>query len=218
TLRKLVLNKNEITVAYMTSGNVAVFDHEVRGYLAWLVRVSGAQALDAAGVQALRDRVTTFLSAKKPGEVDTQEVLDLKRTIREAEAVSGLEAIGLTQREARFLALPFYRTGRVRKDPIGDDDVAIVRQLLEECRPDMIFVAGDLSDPHGTHRMCREAVDRALAGLTPRPETWLYRGAWQEWPVTEATWLVPPSQEGAPPKIPASFTPHNQHNKDTLPV
>ena len=215
TLRKLVLNRNEITVAYMTSGNVAVFDHEVRRYLDWLVRVSGAQELDAASVKALRDRVTSFLSAKKPGEVDTQEVLDLKRTIREAEAVSGLEAIGLTQREARFLDLPFYRTGRVRKDPIGEDDVAIVRRLLEECRPDLIFVAGDLSDPHGTHRMCKEAIDRALAGLTPRPETWLYRGAWQEWPVTEATWLVPLSQDELRLKIQAIFK--HQSQKDSAP-
>jgi glucosamine-6-phosphate deaminase len=215
TLRKLVLNKNDITIAYMTSGNVAVFDHDVRRYLDWLVRISGAQALDASGVHALRDRVTNFLAAKKPGEVDTQEVLDLKRAIREAEAVSGLEAIGLTRREARFLDLPFYRTGRVRKDPICDDDVAIVRQLLEEQRPDLIFVAGDLSDPHGTHRMCKEAIDRALAGFTPRPETWLYRGAWQEWPVTEATWLVPLSQDELRLKIQAIFK--HQSQKDSAP-
>jgi glucosamine-6-phosphate deaminase len=128
TLRKLVLNNNDITVAYMTSGNVAVFDHDVRRYLDWLVRISGAEGIDATNVQVLRDRVTKFLAAKKPGEVDTQEVLDLKRTIREAEAVSGLETIGLTRREARFLDLPFYRTGRVRKDPIDEEDVSIVRQ------------------------------------------------------------------------------------------
>jgi glucosamine-6-phosphate deaminase len=199
----------------MTSGNVAVFDHDVRRYLDWLVRISGAQAIDASSVQALRDRVTKFLAAKKPGEVDTPEVLDLKRAIREAEAVSGLEAIGLTRREARFLDLPFYRTGRVRKDPICDEDVSIVRQLLEERRPDLIFVAGDLSDPHGTHRMCKEAIDRALAGFTPRPETWLYRGAWQEWSVTEATWLVPLSQDELRLKIQAIFK--HQSQKDSAP-
>jgi glucosamine-6-phosphate deaminase len=215
TLRKLVLNRNDITVAYMTSGNVAVFDHDVRRYLDWLVRVSAGQELDKSAVLALRDRVIAFLAAKQPGDIDTPEVLDLKRAIREAEAVSGLEAIGLSQREARFLDLPFYRTGRVRKDPICNDDVIIVRQLLDECRPDLIFVAGDLSDPHGTHRMCKEAIDRALVDFASRPEIWLYRGAWQEWPVTEATWLVPLSQDELRLKIQAIFK--HQSQKDSAP-
>ncbi len=214
-LRKLVLNQNDITVAYMTSGNVAVFDHEVRRYLDWLVRISTAQEIDATSVQALRDRVNEFLAAKEPGDVDNQEVLDLKRAIREAEAVSGLEAIGLSRREARFLDLPFYRTGQIRKDPICQADVDIVRQLLDETRPDLIFVAGDLSDPHGTHRMCKEAIDRALIGFAPRPEVWLYRGAWQEWSVTEATWLVPLSQDELRLKIQAIFK--HQSQKDSAP-
>ena len=214
-LRKLVLNRNDITVAYMTSGNVAVFDHDVRRYLDWLERVPASHGIDKSTTAKLRERVIAFLAAKQPGDVDTPEVLDLKRVIREAEAVSGLEAIGLSHREARFLDLPFYRTGQIRKDPISEADVSIVRQLLEETRPDLIFVAGDLSDPHGTHRMCKEAIDRALAGLTPRPEIWLYRGAWQEWPVTEATWLVPLSQEELKLKIQAIFK--HQSQKDSAP-
>jgi glucosamine-6-phosphate deaminase len=215
TLRKLVLNRNEMTVAYMTSGNVAVFDHDVRRYLDWLVRISEAPPLDTSSAFALRERVTAFLAAKRPGDVDTAEVLRLKQAIREAEAVSGLEVIGLSRREARFLDLPFYQTGRIRKDPVGDDDVALVRQLLDETRPDLIFVAGDLSDPHGTHRMCKEAIDRALTGLTPQPEVWLYRGAWQEWSVTDATWLVPLSQDELRVKIQAIFK--HQSQKDSAP-
>jgi glucosamine-6-phosphate deaminase len=215
TLRKLVLNRNEMTVAYMTSGNVAVFDHDVRRYLDWLVRISEAPPLDTSSAFALRERVTAFLAAKQPGDVDTAEVLRLKQAIREAEAVSGLEVIGLSRREARFLDLPFYQTGRIRKDPVGDDDVALVRQLLDETRPDLIFVAGDLSDPHGTHRMCKEAIDRALTGLTPQPEVWLYRGAWQEWSVTDATWLVPLSQDELRVKIQAIFK--HQSQKDSAP-
>jgi glucosamine-6-phosphate deaminase len=101
----------------------------------------------------------------------------------------------------------------VRKDPIGAQDVAIVRDLLHEIRPDLIFVAGDLSDPHGTHRMCKEAIDRALSD--PRPEIWLYRGAWQEWPIHEATWLVPLSQEELRLKIQAIFK--HQSQKDSAP-
>src|SRR5207237_1986674 len=128
------------------------------------------------------DRIALALAAKRPGEIDTPEVQDIKRIIREAEAVSGIEVVGLPRSAACFLDLPFYQTGKVRKDPIGPADVKIVRDLLERVKPEFIFVAGDLSDPHGTHRMCKEAIDGALGELsTSRPEVWLYRGAWQEW-------------------------------------
>ena len=124
--------------------------------------------------------------------------------------------MGLTANHARFLNLPFYQTGKVRKDPIGPEDVRIVRDLLEELRPEIIFVAGDLSDPHGTHRMCKEAIDKALQEISfSRPEVWLYRGAWQEWDVTEATWLVPMSQEELRLKIQAIFK--HQSQKDSAP-
>jgi glucosamine-6-phosphate deaminase len=143
-------------------------------------------------------------------------VQDIKRIVREAEAVSGIETVGLPRAAARFLNLPFYQTGKVRKDAIGPKDVAIVRALLEEIRPQHIFVAGDLSDPHGTHRMCKEAIDRALEEISGlRPEIWLYRGAWQEWPIHEATWLVPLSQEELRLKIQAIFK--HQSQKDSAP-
>jgi glucosamine-6-phosphate deaminase len=214
-LRKLVLNGNRITVAYMTRGNVAVFDHDVRRHVDWLSRMAGDHGLERQSVLDLRGRVLAALDAKSPGDIDTPEVLDIKRTIRESEAVSGLEAIGLSHREARFLDLPFYRTGGVRKAPISEADVGIVRALLVEAEPDLIFVAGDLSDPHGTHRMCKAAVDQALALVPRRPEVWLYRGAWQEWPVTEATWLVPLSQDELRLKIQAIFK--HQSQKDSAP-
>jgi glucosamine-6-phosphate deaminase len=142
-------------------------------------------------------------------------VQDIKRLIRESEAVSGIETVGLPRSAARFLNLPFYQTGKVRKEPIGEADVAIVRGLLDEVRPEYIFVAGDLSDPHGTHRMCKEAIDRALESSATKPETWLYRGAWQEWPIHEATWLVPLSQEELRLKIQAIFK--HQSQKDSAP-
>ncbi len=218
-LRKLVENENAITVAYLTSGNLAVFDHDVRRHLDFLGRVAGERGVAERAVTDLVSRVEKFLAAKRPGEVDIEEVRDIKRMIRESEAVAGLRTLGLEEGAARFLDLPFYQTGKVRKDPIGPADVAIVRALLEEVRPDLIFVAGDLSDPHGTHRMCKEAIDRALeetvASGQPRPEVWLYRGAWQEWPVTEATWLVPLSQEELRLKIQAIFK--HQSQKDTAP-
>ena len=218
-LRKLVENENEITVAYMTSGNVAVFDHDVLRHLDFLRRLASERHLDAEAVETLVRRVEAFLAAKQPGDVDIPEVLDAKRIIRETEAVAGIRTLGLEDGTARFLDLPFYRTGRVRKDPVGPADVEIVRALLEELAPDLVFVAGDLSDPHGTHRMCKEAIERALAAYGAaggrRPEVWLYRGAWQEWPVTEATWLVPISQDELRLKIQAIFK--HQSQKDSAP-
>jgi len=218
-LHKLVENGNEITVAYQTSGNIAVFDHDVRRYVDFLSRLSRDRLADGTTIEVLRARVHDFLAHKLPGDVDIPEILDIKRIIREAEAISGIETLGLAASAARFLNMPFYRTGKVRKDPIGPEDVRIVRNLLEEKRPDYIFVAGDLSDPHGTHRMCKEAVEAALAELRAAgssiPELWLYRGAWQEWPVTEATYLVPLSQEELRLKIQAIFK--HQSQKDSAP-
>lgn len=217
-LRKLVLNDNRITVAYMTSGNIAVFDHDVLRYVEVLERLASDEHLARRRVDSLTQGVREVLAAKRPGEVDAPEVQDLKRIIREGEAVSGIETLGLSRHDARFLNLPFYRTGKVKKDPIGPADVELVRALLDEVRPDLVLVAGDLSDPHGTHRLCKDAIDQALAELAPggfRPEVWLYRGAWQEWPVTEATWLVPLAPEELERKIQAIFK--HQSQKDSAP-
>ncbi len=219
-LHKLAENDNQIIVAYMTSGNIAVFDHDVRRYVDVLQRLAHDRGVGSEQVRELAATVHAFLARKQPGEVDIPEILDLKRIIRESEAVSGLETMGLSGKNARFLNLPFYQTGKVRKDPIGPADVAIVKQLLADFKPELVFVAGDLSDPHGTHRMCKEAIDAAVEELFParaagRPEIWLYRGAWQEWPVTEATWLVPLSQDELRLKIQAIFK--HQSQKDSAP-
>jgi glucosamine-6-phosphate deaminase len=225
-LRKFVENDNRIVVAYMTSGNIAVFDHDVRRHLDFLVRMGARTSTDTAPAALRSTEVREFafrlfgaLATKRPGDIDEPAVLDIKRIIRETEAVSGLEVVGLTRDNARFLDLPFYQTGKVRKDPIGPADVQIVRALLEEFHPEVIFVAGDLSDPHGTHRMCKDAIDMALDAYVDagnvRPEVWLYRGAWQEWAVTDATVLVPLSQEELRLKIQAIFK--HQSQKDSAP-
>jgi glucosamine-6-phosphate deaminase len=218
-LHKLVENANDMTVAYMTSGNIAVFDHDVRRFVDFMLRMDRERGVGGAPLREMADRIYAFLESKSPGEVDIPEIQDIKRVMRESEAVSGIEVMGLSKENARFLNLPFYQTGKVRKDPIGPADVQIVRELLEEVAPDLILVAGDLSDPHGTHRMCKEAIDRALGEIGAAggklPEVWLYRGAWQEWPITEATWLVPMSQEELRVKIQAIFK--HQSQKDSAP-
>jgi glucosamine-6-phosphate deaminase len=215
-LRKLWENENTIVVAYMTSGNIAVFDHDVERHLDFVERAAESLGLDRAVVRRMRETVEASFERKAPGDVDLPVVQELKRMIRESEAIAALEAVGLPRSAARFLNLPFYRTGEVRKRPIGPEDVALVRALLDEARPDLVFVAGDLSDPHGTHRMCKAAVERALADYGgPRPAVWLYRGAWQEWSITDADVLVPLSQDELRAKILAIFK--HQSQKDLAP-
>jgi glucosamine-6-phosphate deaminase len=215
-LRKLLQNGNTIVVAYMTSGNIAVFDHDVERHLDFVERAAGVLGLDPAAIREARRQVAGSLTTKRPGDVDTPLVQDLKRLIRESEAVAAIRALGLGREAARFLDLPFYCTGQVRKLPIGERDVAVVRELIEREQPDLIFIAGDLSDPHGTHRMCKLAIERALEGYRgPAPERWYYRGAWQEWPIAEADVLVPLSQDELRAKILAIFK--HQSQKDTAP-
>jgi glucosamine-6-phosphate deaminase len=150
--------------------------------------------------------------------MDISEVQALKRVIRETEAVSALETVGLGAGSAHFLNLPFYQTGKVKKDPVTQADVDILLETLSKVQPDLVFAAGDLSDPHGTHRMCLEAVRSALASYGgPEPELWLYRGAWQEWPVGEATVLVPLSEAELRQKIMAIFKHQSQKDKAPFP-
>ncbi len=229
-LRKLGENENDVIVAYMTSGNIAVFDHEVRRYLNFVRRFEaevrergagngGRLSDDAPGLAALDtliQRIETALAEKAPGEVDIPEVQDIKRHIRETEAIAGVESLSFDADVTRFLNLPFYQTGAVKKNAVGPEDVRIVRELLEEVGPSVIYVAGDLSDPHGTHRQCKEAIDRALLEYDGRvPDVWLYRGAWQEWAVHEADVFVPLSREDLRRKIFAIFK--HQSQKDTAP-
>jgi glucosamine-6-phosphate deaminase len=215
-MTKLLMNRNHLVVAYQTSGNIAVFDHEVRRYLDFLRRTEADFGFGNERLAPWLEEVEHSLGSKQPGQVDDEVVLRLKRRIREVEAVSAIQTLGMRPEQARFLNLPFYRTGQVRKDPIGERDVEIILELLEEIAPDIILVAGDLSDPNGTHRMCMEAIDRALERLSGSPpEVWYYRGAWQEWSVAESDLLIPLSEEELRLKINAIFK--HQTQKDRAP-
>src|ERR1700674_4520648 len=215
-LNKLHQNKNGILVAYMTSGNIEIFDHEVRRYADFLRRFGNDFDINDSTAGALIEEGEEFLDSKQVGEIDAFPVQVMKRAIREAEAVSGIETFGMKREQARFLNLPFYQTGKVKKDPIGAEDVRIVLDLLEEQKPELVFVAGDLSDPHGTHRMCLEAIQGALAKYSGAPpEMWYYRGAWQEWEIAEADVLVPLSEDELRAKKMAIFK--HQSQKDRAP-
>lgn len=226
-LNQLVRNRNDVMIAYMTNGSVAVFDSDVRKYLSF-IELSGSvlgcvdPVTGKAGKSA--SEILAFLEKKNPGEVDTEAVQSVKANIRYAEAISGIEVMGLGKEHTRFMDLPFYRTGRVRKDPISDVDVSIVLDLLRELQPEHVFVAGDLSDPHGTHRMCYFAIQRALeqynAALedkNDRPLIWLYRGAWQEWEIHRTDVFIPISKADLDRKIEAIFKHESQKDRAMFP-
>jgi len=233
-LNNLVENGNDVTVAYMTSGNVAVFDADVRRYLRFIElssEVLDMDETDLEGFRARRDEIEAFFDEKDPGEVDLPAVQDLKANIRSGEAIAATGVTGLDADDARFLDMPFYKTGRVRKDPISKADVEVVLELFEEVQPTNIFVAGDLSDPHGTHRMCYQAIDEALqqyrqstvggdgemSDATPDLRVWLYRGAWQEWEIHRADIFVPLSRADLDQKVEAIYKHESQKDQAMFP-
>src|SRR5437667_2353846 len=139
-LRKLWENENQIVVAYMTSGNIAVFDHDVARHLDFVERAAKSLGLDAAAVTRARATISAGIEQKAPGDVDIPVVQNLKKFIRESEAIAALAAVGIPPSAARFLDLPFYQTGEVRKRPLSEDDIAIVLRLFDEVQPDPVFV------------------------------------------------------------------------------
>ncbi len=223
-LDKLVRNSNDIIVAYMTNGSVAVFDADVLRYLGFVEMSYREMGLSGDAMAQFRDRkkrIQRFLRSKRPGAMDLTEVQHLKANIRYSEAIAGIKVMGLSAEHARFLDLPFYQTGRIKKKPISQADIAIVLDLLHERRPHHIFVAGDLSDPHGTHRMCYVAVQSALAAYSDsaavRPKVWLYRGAWQEWEIHKADVFMPISKTEMTRKIEAIFKHESQKDRAMFP-
>lgn len=220
TLSRLATRGNEVHVAYMTSGNIAVFDDYTLQMFEFWAAVNHAFGFDAARTQASVKKVGDFFASKAPGAVDIPEVQEIKGRIRRSEAVAACRAMGIPDSNAHFLDLPFYQTGEVRKRPIGPEDVDIVRKLIQTIKPHWVFVAGELSDPHGTHRLCAEAIYAALGELKPaeRPEiVWLYRGAWQEWEPDVIDMAVPVSRSELTRKIFGIFKHQSQKDKALFP-
>lgn len=192
TFNRLIEQGHDVHVAYQTSGNVAVYDDVV------------LQNIDTAREMGFGDKfeeIREIIANKKPGEPEPRALLDLKGAIRRAEARAACRSIGLNDRtNAHFLNLPFYETGGIKKGQLSDEDIEIVKALMREVKPHQIYAAGDLTDPHGTHRVCIEAVLRAWEEVKDEDwakecHIWLYRGAWQEWDLAVADMAVPLSPE-----------------------
>ena len=224
TLIRLADQGHEVHVAYQTSGNIAVFDADAirfADFAADYNRIFGIGAEQAARVE---QHIEEFLRHKKPGHVDSAEVQQLKGLIRRGEARAAGRSCGIPEDRLHFQDLPFYETGRVKKKPLGEEDVRITMDLLEKIQPHQIYAAGDLSDPHGTHRVCLAAVMTALrrfksAGapwLKPC-EVWLYRGAWQEWEPEKIQMAVPLSPEELLRKRMAIFKHQSQKDRAMFP-
>ena len=190
----MVEQGHDVHVAYETSGNVAVHDDVVM------------QHIDTARELGFGDRVAEIagiIASKKKNEPEPRELLDIKRAIRRAEARAAVRSFGLNaDTNAHFLNLPFYETGGVKKNPLTQADVEPIVQLLREVQPHQIYLAGDLADPHGTHRVCTEAVLEAIYRLRDKGEewlnecvVWLYRGAWMEWEIGMVDMAVPLSPD-----------------------
>lgn len=217
--RKLVENGNDVYVAYQTSGNIAVFDHDVLRYLDFVGKYLNAMGIDPSSHKAIEKKIEHFLQNKAPGEVDIPEVGLIKQFIREAEAVSGAMHVGLKRSHCIFMNLPFYQTGAIEKAPPGEPDIIETVELLQKLKPNRILAAGDLSDPHGTHRVCLWIIREALKRIpqNERPILWLYRGAWQEWPLDEADILIPMSETELSLKLEAIFKHQSQKDRAMFP-
>lgn len=221
TLARFAEQGHDVHVGYMVSGCLSVFDHDVSRYADFVREFNRIFGLTPDLAAALEQRIDRFLRLKRPGDVDAPEVQAVKSLIRRTEALDAARFCGVAESHVRFLDLPFYDTGTVEKRPLGPHDVAPVRRLLEAVRPEMVFAAGDLSDPHGTHRQCLEAARTALkeyeASGAPAPQLWLYRGAWQEWPPERIDMAVPLSPDELKHKRFAIFRHQSQKDQAMFP-
>ena len=223
TLIRLCDQGHEVHVAYQTSGNIAVFDDEALWHMDFVVKFCNAFAMvDERNVERIEDAIERFIRSKGPGEVDTPELKLIKTAIRRTEARSAAKYSGVKEENIHFLDMPFYETGRVRKKPLSEEDVRIVVKLLDETRPKQIYAAGDFSDPHGTHRVCMNAITSALDRLADcewlkECEIFLYRGAWQEWEPEVIDMAVPLSPLEVERKRLAIFKHESQKDKALFP-
>ncbi len=227
TFIRLCDQGHEVHVAYQTSGNIAVFDDAAVRHADFVTEFCREfQLFSAKDARRIEDHVRRFLRQKAPGEVDSPELQRIKTLIRRSEARAGARYSGVKSANTHFLDLPFYETGRVRKKPLSEADIAITIDLLERVKPHQIYAAGDLSDPHGTHRVCLAAIFRAMQQLRTSTksrswakacEVWLYRGAWQEWGAAEIEMAVPLSPDEVERKRMAIFKHESQKDRALFP-
>ncbi|MBC8112136.1 MAG: glucosamine-6-phosphate deaminase [Verrucomicrobia bacterium] len=200
TFQRLVDQGHEVHVAYQTSGNIAVADDEALRFTEFVVDFNDKFSIKSAEADKIFKEAARFLRSKKDSEKDTDEVRHVKGLIRQGEAKATCRFVGIPVENAHFLQMPFYETGLVQKKPLGENDYALVADLIEKIKPHQMYAAGDLADPHGTHKVCLDTVLEALKRLKDKDFMkdcwlWLYKGAWAEWDIDQIEMAVPMSPE-----------------------
>lgn len=219
TFIRLVDQGHQVHVAYQTSGNTAVWDDDVLRYVEFAIDFNESIGEDSARLRSIYGDMRSFIQQKQPNQVDTQEIRNVKSFIRKTEAIAGARYAGLPDEHIHFMALPFYESGKTRKNPVTDQDIELTMDLLQQVKPHQVFAAGDFADPNGTHITCFRIIVEALSRLRSREEwtkdcwLWMYRGAWHEFETHEIEMAVPLSPQEVERKRKAIFK--HQSQKDT---
>ncbi|MBC7937358.1 MAG: glucosamine-6-phosphate deaminase [Rhizobacter sp.] len=222
TFMRLQNQGHEVHVAYQTSGNIAVTDEFVTRFLDFAVGFETMFGIDEEKTRKIFKEAEAFVAQKKSSEKDTEDIRAIKGLIRRCEAKATCKYVGLGDGQIHFQNLPFYETGTIEKNPMGEADVILTMELLEKIQPQQVFCAGDFADPHGTHKVCFDVVIEALQRIKASGAKWvkdcwlwLYKGAWQEWDITEIEMAIPMSPDQVVKKRNGIFI--HQSQKDSVP-
>lgn len=191
TMMRLAEHGHDVHIAYQTSGNISVYDDEALRYADFVSQYSSVEE-----EKTLFKDLVDSVNQKKPGDIDSELMLNIKTYIRQVEAKAACRYSGIPEDRIHFLQMPFYETGRAKKNELGNKDLQLIKEMILKVKPHQIYAAGDLSDPHGTHRICWDAIRHILSELRSEDwakdcYVWLYRGVWQDWDVSEIDMAVP---------------------------
>ncbi|SIR85518.1 glucosamine-6-phosphate deaminase, partial [Mucilaginibacter lappiensis] len=223
TFIRLVDQGHDVHVAYQTSGNTAVWDDDVLRYMEFAIDFTNSIGEDSGHLHQLYEEMRAFFPNKQPNQIDTQEIRNVKGFIRKTEAISGARYAGLPDDHIHFMALPFYETGKTKKNAVGEEDILLTIELLQKVKPQQIFAAGDFADPNGTHLVCFNIILAALDRLKATEAwvkdcwLWMYRGAWHEFETYEIEMAVPLSPQEVIRKRNAIFKHQSQKDRPVFP-
>jgi glucosamine-6-phosphate deaminase len=222
TFMRLHDQGHDVHIAYQTSGNIAVTDEFVTRFLDFAVGFEVLSGIDSKKSSQILEQATRYLKTKRPSDSDTPEIRSIKGLIRRCEAKATCRYVGIPDDNIHFMNLPFYETGTIEKKPMGEVDIELTIELLRKLKPQQIYAAGDLADPHGTHKVCLDIVFESLRRLKAAGDPWLkdcwlwlYKGAWQEWDISEIEMAIPMSPDQVMKKKYGIFI--HQSQKDSVP-
>ncbi len=222
TFMRLHDQGHEVHVGYQTSGNIAVTDEFVTRFIDFAVGFEAMFNIDNKKSKEVLASAKSYLKDKKSAGIDSPEIRSIKGLIRRSEASATCRYVGIPETGIHFMNLPFYETGTIQKNPMSEADIKITMDLLQKIKPHQVYAAGDLADPHGTHRVCLDVIFESFKRLKASGESWvkdcwvwLYKGAWQEWDVSEIEMAIPMSPDQVQKKRFGIFI--HQSQKDMVP-